>query len=240
MKSCPKCKRTYADDGFTFCLEDGALLSAPYGPSNEEPVSTIQSGGPPPTAVLPQATSESEASPPSLAPTIAAREPVNYPKPSPSDRSADGSFSWGTKKVVLVILAGGSVLILGIAAWAGLSASRCPAYSLRCSEVTGTSTYCYLVDSRTVVASGESAPLASLRPILGFQGPAPPPDIAEVKWEISRGTIDSDGVASAHVDLAGLSGGAALVKAHITSKQWLCSSVATQVILIPYASTPGK
>jgi hypothetical protein len=26
MKKCPKCNRTYADDGFTFCLEDGALF----------------------------------------------------------------------------------------------------------------------------------------------------------------------------------------------------------------------
>ena len=32
MKSCPMCKRTYADDTFTFCLDDGALLSAPYDP----------------------------------------------------------------------------------------------------------------------------------------------------------------------------------------------------------------
>jgi hypothetical protein len=30
MKKCPRCKRTYADDSFTFCLEDGTLLSAPY------------------------------------------------------------------------------------------------------------------------------------------------------------------------------------------------------------------
>lgn len=32
MKSCPTCNRTYSDDGFTFCLNDGALLSAPYDP----------------------------------------------------------------------------------------------------------------------------------------------------------------------------------------------------------------
>jgi hypothetical protein len=32
MKACPTCNRTYADDTFTFCLNDGALLSAPYDP----------------------------------------------------------------------------------------------------------------------------------------------------------------------------------------------------------------
>ena len=32
MKSCPACKRTYFEDTFAFCLEDGSLLSAPYDP----------------------------------------------------------------------------------------------------------------------------------------------------------------------------------------------------------------
>ena len=32
MKKCPTCNRTYYDDTFTFCLNDGALLSAPYDP----------------------------------------------------------------------------------------------------------------------------------------------------------------------------------------------------------------
>ena len=33
MKECPECKRTYADETLTFCLADGALLSAPFDPS---------------------------------------------------------------------------------------------------------------------------------------------------------------------------------------------------------------
>ena len=32
MKRCPECNRTYADDTITFCLADGALLSAPFDP----------------------------------------------------------------------------------------------------------------------------------------------------------------------------------------------------------------
>jgi len=30
MKQCHKCNRTYSDDSLAYCLEDGALLSAPY------------------------------------------------------------------------------------------------------------------------------------------------------------------------------------------------------------------
>lgn len=32
MKNCPTCKRTYSDETLTFCLVDGAVLSAPYDP----------------------------------------------------------------------------------------------------------------------------------------------------------------------------------------------------------------
>lgn len=33
MKRCPQCNRTYFDETFSFCLADGALLSAPYDPN---------------------------------------------------------------------------------------------------------------------------------------------------------------------------------------------------------------
>jgi len=32
MKKCPRCNRTYHDETFSFCLEDGAVLSAPFDP----------------------------------------------------------------------------------------------------------------------------------------------------------------------------------------------------------------
>jgi hypothetical protein len=32
MKRCPLCNRTYSNEEFTFCLDDGSLLSAPYDP----------------------------------------------------------------------------------------------------------------------------------------------------------------------------------------------------------------
>ena len=44
IKRCPTCNRTYSDESISFCLADGALLSAPYDGAKEEP---------PPTEVLP-------------------------------------------------------------------------------------------------------------------------------------------------------------------------------------------
>lgn len=44
IKQCPSCHRTYSDDSISFCLADGALLSAPYSPSKDEA---------PPTEILP-------------------------------------------------------------------------------------------------------------------------------------------------------------------------------------------
>ncbi len=47
MKKCPDCNRTYSDDTLSFCLKDGAILSAPYDPRetrpvNREPLPTLE------------------------------------------------------------------------------------------------------------------------------------------------------------------------------------------------------
>jgi thioredoxin 1 len=49
MKRCPTCKRTYADDSITFCLEDGSLLSAPY---NAQTTPASSRTDPPPTEMM--------------------------------------------------------------------------------------------------------------------------------------------------------------------------------------------
>lgn len=62
MKQCPACNRTYADDSITFCLADGALLSASYDPDATQriparltnpPPTQVLTAQPPPTEVLP-------------------------------------------------------------------------------------------------------------------------------------------------------------------------------------------
>jgi flagellar basal body-associated protein FliL len=53
MKSCPTCNRTYADDTLTFCLVDGAILSAPYDPQATLQMAASRQTEQPPTQVLP-------------------------------------------------------------------------------------------------------------------------------------------------------------------------------------------
>jgi hypothetical protein len=46
MKRCPQCNRTYADEMFAFCLDDGALLSASYDPHATMPLPSDLKPGP--------------------------------------------------------------------------------------------------------------------------------------------------------------------------------------------------
>src|SRR5262245_35510978 len=59
MKTCPTCKRTYSDPSITFCLADGALMSAPY-PSLVGESSKVE---PPPTLRIESAPDGNGASP---------------------------------------------------------------------------------------------------------------------------------------------------------------------------------
>jgi len=52
MKRCPQCDRTYSDEKFSFCLEDGALLSASYDPNATLVLPTIQNSDLPSTEII--------------------------------------------------------------------------------------------------------------------------------------------------------------------------------------------
>jgi predicted lipid-binding transport protein (Tim44 family) len=52
MKSCPTCNRTF-EDSFTFCLIDGAVLSAPFDPAATKRIPEARITKAPPTEVLP-------------------------------------------------------------------------------------------------------------------------------------------------------------------------------------------
>lgn len=71
IKECPTCKRTYEGHSFTFCLADGALLSAPFDPNATKVLSEPVRLDPP--ATVPAARPKVE-SPISEPPTLA----VNY------------------------------------------------------------------------------------------------------------------------------------------------------------------
>jgi hypothetical protein len=53
MKRCPACGRTYAEDTFSFCLEDGAILSAPYDSERTQILPPPHHFNLPPTEILP-------------------------------------------------------------------------------------------------------------------------------------------------------------------------------------------
>jgi hypothetical protein len=65
MKQCPTCHRTYADDSITFCLADGALLSASYDPDATQRI-PARLTNPPPTEVFTAQPAPTEVLPPYL------------------------------------------------------------------------------------------------------------------------------------------------------------------------------
>lgn len=251
MKRCPKCKRTYADDAFTFCLEDGALLSAPYDPEKkEEPISTILSGGPPPTAVLPNSASRSqerETDPVALSPTIAAPSPRSEPATTPT-RSSGTAAPVRRRSLLPLFLA----IALGVPIVAGgiylavLSSADCPDFVVVCSTADEKNTYCDLNPGPTKHGRRNddrriSAALTSLRPMLGFQAPALP-DMADVKWSTSAGTVVLDRghftLARIHTDDY-LAGREITVTAKVSSKKWFCGKTVSTSFSAPTSLAPN-
>src|SRR5437588_9189798 len=101
MRNCPTCNRTYADDSFAFCLDDGARLSAPYALQATLPVSAARDTDPPRTEIL------------SSEPTPVNREmtPAFAPQAFSSPGQADLTKRRG---VVPWIIIGGTLVFLGI------------------------------------------------------------------------------------------------------------------------------
>lgn len=116
MKKCPNCNRTYSDETITFCLADGALLSAPYDP---QATLHLPVGRP----ALPSTQMSPQAIPESLAPTKQATEdtdplrtiagpapplamPPHAPTPPTSQQGNPNRSAWiiGSSGIVVVIL----------------------------------------------------------------------------------------------------------------------------------------
>lgn len=247
MKKCPQCNRTYADEGFTFCLEDGALLSAPYNPNKEEPLSTIQSSGPPPTLVLPPPDEEETrsggaaydraASP--LPPTIAspsldagAREPRLSVRPQPVVGTPNRR-----RYYLLIPLLVGIIVFAAIALYAYAN-SDCPKLLIHCSPESAILTYCDLSTADSVSSSGNSRPISEAicsRSVVLFQAPALPTSITNIKWSASAGTTNSKG-SQMVLDTRGLSGQTITVKAGISSSRWFCSNTVSTSFVVPTAT----
>lgn len=103
MKSCPTCKRTYPGDEFVFCLEDGALLSAPHDTTRPQRETGVAGGTAPVTEVL-------------VGPTIPARR---TPLPqstirSPAPQSPQGNEGSRSTQIAVRVGAGHWLLRAGL------------------------------------------------------------------------------------------------------------------------------
>lgn len=234
MKRCPKCNRTYADDAFTFCLEDGALLSAPYdSEKKEEPISTIQSGGPPPTAVLPSSRFDSapdaqKSSAILSAPTIAS--PGEHPskkdttelfaQPNDASRKTSKLPYVGIGLLVLLIVGGLSLYLIG--------QSRCPNMdvTVRCSPSSSNSTGCLLsINGAPAYAIGQQAGAKN---------------IPDTNWTVSSGKVTMYSYYSASIDTTGLAGREITVTANVTTGQWFCAKTASTSYVVPQTPASSK
>lgn len=249
MKRCPTCKRTYADDGFTFCLDDGALLSAPYDPQSEKPISTIRSSGPPPTAVLPdepnpagRSQGEEKATQGSdLPPTIAS---PGHAKP---DFASQLDTSEPSKKKFKPLYIAIPVIILAVLfLWAALhfyqrSMAQCPKVTVSCSQYAN-SAYCYLENAGS---AGNHEPdigpaIASLRPMMALQAAsaALPKGINKVTWSVSPGQIRHQELGGMGINTTGLSGQVITVKATFTGDSSFCSGTAATTFVVLPSTAP--
>ncbi|MDT4965924.1 MAG: hypothetical protein QOJ64_661 [Acidobacteriota bacterium] len=118
MKQCPACNRTYADDGLSYCLEDGASLLIVEGSSNQpasfdsnsDPYKTLaftpgRETSPPPLAVHPVA------SPHPPVPAQPAWSPGHSPgyAAAPARKSGKG---WIVGAIIGVALLGIGIIVL--------------------------------------------------------------------------------------------------------------------------------
>ncbi len=241
MKKCPKCRRTYADDGFTFCLEDGALLSAPYdGVKEEPPVSTILGGGPPPTLVLPR----TEAGGHKALPTVkTAPSPANAEEAKPQiPFHPESPRRTSPLKYVAIGLAALVIVATGLG-FLGLyvAGSNCPRLLINCSP-SGATTYCDVAEDKTLTSDNlEAKPISAAlcsRSIFLLQEAALPEGVTDVSWSTSLGTPRWIRQRQLIIDTSELAGKTVEVKAKVTTSSWFCSTTVSTSFNVP--SAPAK
>ena len=120
MKSCPTCHRTYAEDTFTFCLDDGALLSAPYDPHSTLQIPAARQTDPPATEIL--RTPVSPPTPYPIPPEAKKRtsDPFHYAQADAANtlpQRQNGTAKWMIGGVIALLTIG--VLLLGYLVWQG-------------------------------------------------------------------------------------------------------------------------
>jgi len=224
MKSCSNCNRTYADDSFTFCLDDGALLSPPYDPNREKPISTIVSSEPPPTVALPSSSTDQldrdKAGTP-LQPTIASADQFpGAPRAISPLRLNNAIASRKMPKLVYVGITLFLLLFVGGISLYALGRSQCSNMNVtvRCSPSSSNSTGCLLLVNGTIVQGAKT--------------------ISKTNWTVSAGKVTLYSYFNASIDTTGLAGREITVTATATTEYWFCSKTASTSYVVPLA--PSK
>jgi hypothetical protein len=121
MKQCPHCQRTYADDSMSFCLSDGALLSASFHHTNTQPIPGYSTNSPE-TLILP---STDRAYLPTQTEDAAKRAPMRASHAPTLKLEGVGSRS----RIKFVLLGAVAVLVIaaGSLAWYQWPSSSAPA-----------------------------------------------------------------------------------------------------------------
>ena len=103
IKQCPSCNRTYSDENISFCLADGALLSAPFDSARDQA---------PPTQVMPPTTR------PAVPLTQPAKPAVStitrMPEYRPVTLADAGDAPKRRTGLIWVVIAVGALSLLGI------------------------------------------------------------------------------------------------------------------------------
>jgi hypothetical protein len=125
MKTCPICSRTYGDDTLTFCLDDGARLSAPYDPHETLKEPAARYTDPPTTEILPSELTPVNSAPAPMRSTIAAFAPLGYPEGAPQSQLTEkrSGTHWIILSGALALVVFGLVMVLGYIAWKANSKS---------------------------------------------------------------------------------------------------------------------
>lgn len=231
MKQCPTCKRTYADDGFTFCLEDGALLSAPFNPAEKNPAPTIRAGGPPPTAVLPKESPEKKTPAATVALPGQPRDTLPDNTVPKTERTFFSSRAFKTIVLAFVIavpLLGGVILVY--MKIAETERSRCAHFRLSCNRFIEGYLYCKVEKvSDPVSALPISPALASL----SWQPettPPPLPDATNVTWTSTAGKL-APRFSEATLDISNLAGREINVTAVVQTKDGCSEAMSTSYVV---------
>ena len=182
------------------------MLSAPFDPKQDEPISTIQSGGPPPTAVLPADSGrrETEMTPAPLPPTIASSasdargsKPLFPPHLEPMVSAAKRS-----KLPFIAISALVLIILLGSVSLFAFKRAQCSKVKIYCSQYLNFAT-CFLDNEEPDLRIRSNAnpkedigpATSSLHPIMALQAAVMPKGISNIKWTISPGKTKPQGLA---------------------------------------------